>query len=229
VKSRFGPLLALVKGLQPKVKLALAGVTILFVALVFATCSACRRTSASSGAKSPAASATPAVDLSSKKDVNQAAAGAGADEPLLWQHARLGDAENLSNLAGYEGPVGLQEVADRDPGLRPIAIKAMAYVHGFAQLPYLAKAAAGSNDEEATLALDSILEIATRPRTSADPEDAEELAEGCSTLLAIAKDTGKSKPRRVNSVRALRMLPCPSAEGSGELRSSDVPSDVDAK
>jgi hypothetical protein len=222
MKSRFGPLLALLKGLQPKAKLAVAGATLLVVALVFATCSACRRGSGGEG-KSPAGSLVGAApSASTKAAVKEAAANAGVDEPLLWQHARLGDAENLSNLAGYEGPVGLQEVAEKDPSLKPIAIKAMGYLHGWAQVPYLVKAAAGENADEAKLAEESILELATRPRTSVDPEDSAELEEGCKGLLVLAKDTGKSKPRRVNAVRALRMLPCP-------IKPEEVPSDVDAK
>jgi hypothetical protein len=220
MKSRFGPLLALIKGLQPKAKLAVAGATLLVVALVFATCSACRRSSGKTDTTSPS-SAAPTASASTKAAVKEAAANAGVDEPLLWQHARLGDAENLSNLAGYEGPVGLQEVAEKDPSLRPIAIRAMGYLHGWAQLPYLVRAAAGDS-AEAKLAEESILELATRPRTSVDPEDAAELEEGCKGLLVLAKDTGKAKPRRVNAVRALRMLPCP-------IKPEDVPSDVDAK
>jgi hypothetical protein len=220
MKSRFGPLLALLEGLQPKAKLAMAGATQLAVALVFATCSACRRSSGKTDATSP--SSAPTAAASTKAAVKEAAANAGVDEPLLWQHARLGDAENLSNLAGYEGPVGLQEVAEKDPSLRPIAIKAMGYLHGWAQLPYLVKTAAGESADDAKLAEESILELATRPRTSVDPEDAAELEEGCKGLLVVAKDTGKPKPRRVNAVRALRMLPCP-------IKPEEVPSDVDAK
>lgn len=220
--KRFAPLLTLLKGLQPKVKLAVAGATLLFVALVFATCSACRRSSGTGESKSPVGSSAATVTASSRAAVKEAAVNAGVDEPLLWQHARLGDAENLSNLAGYEGPTGLAEVADKDPSLRPIALKAMGYAPGFAQLPYLARAAAGPSDEDATIALDSVLEIATRPRTSVDPEDAPELADGCGGLLAIAKDSGKNKTRRIKSVRALRMLPCPT-------KPEEIPSDVDSK
>ena len=221
MKSRFGPLLALIKGLQPKVKLAVAGVTLLFVALVFATCSACRKPSGTPDATSPS-SAPPVPSVSTKGAVKEAAANAGVDEPLLWQHGRLGDAENLSNLAGYEGPTGLQETAEKDPALRPIALRAMAYCQGWAQLPYLVRIANGSNDEEAKLAQESILALATRPRTSVDPEDAEELEEGCKALLATAKDTGKKKPLRVMAVRTLRMTPCP-------IKPEEIPSDVDSK
>lgn len=221
MKSRFGPLLTLLKGLQPKVKLAVAGATLLFVALVFATCSACRKPSGGGDAKAPTSSAA-TVTASSRAAVKEAAVNAGVDEPLLWQHARLGDAENLSILARYEGPVGLEEVAEKDPSLRPIALKAMGYAPGYAQLPYLARAAAGSSDDDALLALDSVLELATRPRTSVDPEDAPELADGCGELLALAKDSGKTKTRRIKSVRALRMLPCPT-------KPEEIPSDVDSK
>jgi hypothetical protein len=98
----------------------------------------------------------------------------------------------------------------------------MGYLHGWAQLPYLVKAAAGESGDEAKLAQESILELATRPRSSVDPEDAAELEEGCKGLLVLAKDTAKAKPRRVNAVRALRMLPCP-------IKPEEVPSDVDAK
>ena len=61
MRSRFAPLLALIKGLQPKVKLAVAGAAITFVALVFATCSACRRSGSGGDGKSPVSSATPSL------------------------------------------------------------------------------------------------------------------------------------------------------------------------
>lgn len=203
-------------------KLAALGATVLMVALVFATCSACRRGSGKTDPTSPSSTAPTTSASTSRAAVREAAINAGADEPLLWQHGRLGDAENLSNLAGYEGPVGLAEVADRDPSLRLIAIKAMAYVPGWAALPYLVKTAAGSGDDEARLGVESILELAARPRTSVDPEDAAELEEGCKGLLALAKDAGRSRWRRVGAVRALRMMPCP-------VKPEEIPSDVDAK
>jgi hypothetical protein len=218
VKARLEPLIAFLKALQPRAKMALAGASVLLVALVFATCGACRRAPAKTDTTTP--SAGPVGSLSASA-VRAAASAAGLDEPLKWQHARRGDAESLRVLALQEGPIGLSEAADREPTLRLIAINAMGYADGWATMPFLARSAAAKDDEEASAAMDSVLLLAARPRTSVDPEDADELAEGCTGLIGLAKDVGKPRARRVNAVRALRMMPCPKPE--------DIPTDIDAK
>jgi hypothetical protein len=140
---------------------------------------------------------------------------------LLWGSAKEGDAEDLATLAAHEGAVGLVEAAS-DPARHLTAIRAMGFAPGWGQLPFLASAAAGKDDEDARLALDAILEIAARPRKSEDPEDLDELREGCETLDALVRDTTRPRPRRVAGIRALRMLPCPPPP-------SDLPTDVDSK
>lgn len=218
VKGRWKPLLAFVKGLQPRVRLALAGFGVLVIALVFATCGACRRTS--DKPTTTASSASPSA-VTSGPAIRAAAADAGAMDPLMWSHARKGDIESLQTLAVHEGAFALVEVAQADAALRPIAIKAMAYAAGWAQMPFLARCAAAADDDEARLALDSIHELAARRRTPVDVEDTEELSEGCAALISVAKDAGKPRARRVAAVRALRMMPCPKPE--------DIPTEVDAK
>lgn len=140
-------------------------------------------------------------------------------DPALWAPAKEGEPEDLAALAVKEGAAGLVEAAG-DPSMRPTAIRAMGYARGWAQLPFLAQLAAAPDDGEARMALDAVIELAARPRRSEDPEDAEELKEGCEGLLALAKDDKRPRGRRVSAVRALRMMPCPRA---------DLPTDLDAK
>jgi hypothetical protein len=104
--------------------------------------------------------------------------------------------------------------------LRPTALRAMGFARGWAQLPFLAAAAAGKNEDEARLALASVLELAARPRRSEDVEDVEELGDGCAKLLGLARETSQPRERRTGALRALRMLPCPKQE---------LPADLDAK
>ena len=82
------------------------------------------------------------------------------------------------------------------------------------------KTAAGDVDDDAKAALESIVELAARPRHSVDEEDVDELRAGCTDLLAFAKDAKRPKDRRIPALRALRMMPCPKA---------DLPTDLDAK
>jgi hypothetical protein len=140
---------------------------------------------------------------------------------VMWAHARDGGSEeDLATLAVHEGAAGLVEAVD-DPVLRTTALRAMAFARGWAQLPALATVAAGEADEDAKVALESIVELAARPRRPEDPEDADELREGCDKLGALARDKGKDKARRIPALRALRMMPCPKAE--------PLPTDLDAK
>jgi hypothetical protein len=137
----------------------------------------------------------------------------------LWELAKDGEEEDLATLAVHEGSAGLVEGAAR-ADQRMTAIKAMAYARGWAQLPYLATAATAKDDAEAKAALESIVDLAARPRRSEDPEDAAELEEGCAKLVAFAKAADREKPRRIQAIRALRMMPCPKSE---------LPTDLDAR
>ncbi|MBX3232287.1 MAG: hypothetical protein KIT84_21930 [Labilithrix sp.] len=201
-------------------RLALAGVGALFLAILFATCGACRRSPDQPPAAAGSASAQPSATTSGAR-LRVAASAAGVIDPMMWSHARKGDVESLQTLAVHEGASGLVEAAEVDASLRPIAIRAMAYAEGWAQTPYLARRAAEADDDEARLALDSVHELAARRRTNVDVEDVEELAEGCGLLIALGKDGDKPRWRRVHAIRALRMMPCPKPE--------DIPSDLDAK
>jgi hypothetical protein len=126
-------------------------------------------------------------------------------EADLWGRAEDGGADDLMRLADREGSSGLVERA-ADPGLRRTALRAMAFVHDFVGLPLLADAAAGGDEADARAALESAVELAAARRTARDPEDAEELKEGCDKLLALAKDAAAPKARRVLAADALRML-----------------------
>ena len=137
----------------------------------------------------------------------------------MWTSARAGGAEDLLSLATHEGAAGLVEAA-ADPDLRATALRAMGFARGWAQLPYLAEAAAGTADDDALVALDSVSALASRPRRSEDVEDAEELREGCEKLGALARDAARPRDRRIGAIRALRMMPCPKQE---------IPTGLDAR
>lgn len=201
---------------RAKIRLVLGGGAVLSVVCVFAACGACGKRSPGGGDTTVAALADGAV--SPKEGTLDAAM---QRDPLLWSHAKTGEEEDLTALAAHEGAAGLIEAAS-DPSLRPTAIRSMGFARGWAQLPFLARAAGGTDDDEAQLALTATLELAIRPRTAEDPEDADELREGCDLLTALARDTARPRPRRVSSVRALRMMPCPPP-------SEPLPSDVDTK
>jgi hypothetical protein len=194
-------------------RLAIAGAALLAIVVLFAACGGCGwrasgpadRTRMSDGQAAAPKEGTPDAGV--------------LRDPLLWANAKEGEVEDLAELAVHEGAAGLVEAAS-EPLLRPTAIRAMAYARGWAQLPFLATVASGKSDEEARLALESIVELAARPRLSEDPEDAEELREGCEALGSLARDTARLRARRAAAVRALRMMPCPEM---------DLPTDVDAR
>lgn len=180
---------------------------------VFATCGGCKKSEPSSSpAESPAAAAVESVTPKA------AGARAPAHDPLLWANAKDGDPEDLATLATHEGPMGLVEAA-ADPERRATALRAMAHARGFSHVPFLARVAKGENKEEAALALDALVDLAARPRTSEEPEDAEELEEGCRALASLANDARADRTRRVPAIRALRMLPCPKLEIATDLDS----------
>jgi len=208
------------KGLHPRVqlRLALAGGGALLAIVLFATCGGC-------GKRAPAGGDTTAAQAADggASPVNKAAFvmdGAALRDERMWNHAKDGEDEDLSTLAAHEGAMGLVE-ATSDPALRSTAIRAMAFARGWAQLPFLAKAASGKDDEEARLALEVTVELAARPRRAEDPEDATELAEGCELLSALARDAGRPRGRRVAAIRALRMMQCPPPK-DGEALPTDV-------
>lgn len=181
-----------------------------------AACGACGRSGgvnsgAADGAPSPRSGPPPAD-----------AGAAAARDHAAWKHALDGGDEDLAALAVHEGAAGLVE-ASNEPGSRKIALRAMAFARGWAQLPTLATVAAGDNEEDARVALDVMVDLAARPLTTEDPEDAEELREGCEKLLALARDKGRPRERRLPALRALRMMPCPASDAGA------MPTAFDAK
>jgi hypothetical protein len=142
----------------------------------------------------------------------------------LWTRAKDGDDDELARLAAKEGTHGLEERAAA-PQYRVTALRAMAFTPGFSGFPTLGGAADKGTDEEARAAVDSADAIAARKREQVDPEDDEELAAGCASLLAAAKNAQRARPIRVGAVRALRML----VDRPKCVTASDIPTDVDAK
>ncbi|AKV01603.1 hypothetical protein AKJ09_08266 [Labilithrix luteola] len=136
----------------------------------------------------------------------------------MWTNAKEGVPEDLASLAVHEGAAGLVE-ASSESALRTTAIRAMGYARGYAQLPALADFAASKNDEDGRLALEAAVELAQRGRPQEDHEDDDELREGCDKLSELARDVKRPKDRRISAIRAVRGLPCPTA---------NVPTDLDA-
>lgn len=179
-----------------------------------AACSACGKNPAG-GANTGGPTAAPV----SRTSVPPEAGAAAVRDVAMWSSAKNGGVEDLASLAVHEGAIGLVEGAN-EPELKPTALRAMAYARGWAQLPYLVQIAGAESDEEARIALDSVVELAARPRRSEDVEDENELRDGCEKLGALAREAGKSRDRRVIAIRAFRMMPCPK---------QDLPADLDAK
>ena len=144
-------------------------------------------------------------------------------EAALWAAAKDGEPEDFMRLSQRIGCPGLRERAEVS-GLRLTAVRAMEFCHDFAELPWLADLASTSADTVAQAALSAIDALAALPRRPQDPEDAEELRAGCDALLRFARTAGANKDRRIEAVRALRML-----ADRGCVRRSDIPTDVDAK
>jgi hypothetical protein len=202
------------------------GLALSALASLAGACGGCGKSAPGSGASSATAGGSASAEgaPAARASESDASRSLALRDRTLWEHAKSGETEDLAALATDEGAVGLVEVAEQDPSLRPTALRAMAFARGWAQLPYLAKVAAGPDDAAAKLALGSAVDLATRPRRPEDPEDAAELRAGCESLAALAKDASKQpRDRRVLAVRALRMTPCPPSIAAG------LPTDVDAR
>jgi hypothetical protein len=144
-----------------------------------------------------------------------------AREAAQWAAAKEGDPEELMRLADLVGCQEMRERAERVE-LRPTAIVAMQYCHDFSELPWLAQQALDGSDADAKAALESAVALAARPRRATDPEDADDLHNGCTSLLGLARAMERPRDRRVLAIRALRML----AE-YGCVKRADVPTDLD--
>lgn len=179
-------------------------------------CSACGKSPSGGTNVGPSAPSAPGV---SRTSLPPDAGVVAVRDLAMWTSAREGLTEDLASLAAHEGAAGLIE-ATAEPELRLTAIGAMGYARGWAQVPFLAGAAAGKNDDEAKAALEALVELAARPRHSEDVEDEDELGEGCDKLGAFARDTRAPRERRIVTIRALRMMPCPK---------QDLPVDLDAR
>jgi hypothetical protein len=201
---------------EKRVLVRVAAAATLGAVLAFAACSACGKGSGSDPNVAPAASSGPVV---SRTSIPAEAGPVAVRDLAMWTNARDGGAEDLGSLATHEGAIGLVEAAG-EPELRATALRAMGYARGWAQLPFLAVTASGKSDDDARLALESVSQLAARPRRSDDVEDADELREGCEKLGALARDAERAKDRRIASLRALRMMPCPK---------QDLPTDLDAR
>jgi hypothetical protein len=150
--------------------------------------------------------------------------GAPSDprEIEAWARATQGDEDELARLATSIGCAGLRERAEV-PALRVTALRAMGACDDFSELAWLATVTSSGPDADSAAAIDAILDEAARPRRAVDPEDADEIADGCQTLLVLARAADRPKTRRVGAIRALRML----AE-HGCVKPADIPTEFDA-
>ncbi|MGO9712976.1 MAG: hypothetical protein ACLQBL_29220 [Polyangiaceae bacterium] len=159
-----------------------------------------------------------------------AASTLAARDPVLeelWTQALGGEAGDLARLADREGAMGLAERGAADPAVRATALRAMAFAPepgAFGGFPFLAEAARGTDEAQAEAALQSAIDLAARPRRAIDPEDAAEMKAGCDSMLALAVDPKAARARRVNAIRALRML---ADRGCVDPRA--IPADLDAR
>lgn len=185
-------------------------------AVVFALLAGCK---CGSGAAADSGAAPAWLDAGA--DVNVARP---ADVEELWKQAADAGDDELERLALAEGTAGLEERAS-SPDYRMTALRAMAFTAGFSAFPTLGSAAAHGSEPEALAAVDSADAIAARKRAQVDPEDDDELAAGCASLLAAAKDTARPRLVRVGAVRALRML----SDRPVCTRPDAIPTDVDVK
>ena len=145
-------------------------------------------------------------------------------EAAQWAAAGRGEPEELIRLVDLVGCFGLHERAGAREELRTTAIHALTYCPDFSELPWLVELAASKDDAEARAALETIDDLAARPRRATDPEDSDELHTGCQSLLTLARSTSQSRQRRVLAVRALRML-----SEWGCVRREEIPKDLDVK
>jgi hypothetical protein len=184
------------------------------------------------GATSAPTASTTSTTTASGSDAAHAAEAGGDDdagEPMdareseAWGRAQDGGDDDDIRLADLVGCVGLRERA-QDSRLRRTAVRAMAQCQDFSELPWLADLATRGSDADALEALDAIVTQSARVRRATDPEDADELHEGCGELLALAKTATQPAPRRVRAIRALRML-----SERGCVKRADIPGDLDAK
>ncbi len=144
----------------------------------------------------------------------------------LWRRADDGESDDLARLADREGAAGILERATSGgaaPVSRLTALRALAYADGYEALPFLAEAAAGANDADASAALESLADIAARKRRATDQEDGFELREGCDAILVLARDTSRPRARRIGAIRFLRMM-----TDRGCVQATDIPADLDA-
>lgn len=196
---------------------AAGGISTALLVMSMAAVAACGRHARAGGAADSSAAVAQAV--------GEQEAGPPMDprEAEAWLRAGQGDDGDLARLADLVGCEGLRERAVASQ-LRPIAIRAMASCRDFSVLPWLAQIAATGEDAEAADALETIVDQAARPRRAVDPEDADDLSEGCRELLALAKAKSRPRVRRVAAIRALRML-----ADRGCVNRAEVPVEFDAK
>jgi hypothetical protein len=180
---------------------------------------------------SPTPSAASASGSAAARDPREVEAGVDEDaaEPMgsqegeAWARAQDGGDDDDIRLADLVGCTGLRERAG-DTRLRRTAVRAMAHCQDFSELPWLAGLGARGADGEAIEALDAIVQQAARVRRATDPEDADELHEGCGALLSLAHTAEAPAPRRVRAIRALRML-----SDRGCVKRADIPVELDVK
>jgi len=175
------------------------------------------------GRTSPSANAPDSSNVHEPPPAAAASGDAGgAHEAMgeLWARAAEGAEEDVMRLARTLGPGGLADGATTKETTL-LAARAMAHTDGLAALPWLADKAAAGDAEIALEAAESAVRLAARGRDQRDPEDAEEMREGCTKLLALAKGSAP-KALKIKAIRAMRLL-----ADRGCQKADDIPKDFD--
>lgn len=195
----------------------------LLVALATVACGvACGK-----GSTAPAPATSPKVQV--LQDGGATSASGEARAPVdprtedLWTRAIDGDSDDLARLTRQVGVEELIEGFGAAPR-RLTVLRALAFADDFTALPFLARAAGGAPDDEASAALASISSLAAEPRRATDVEEALEIRDGCALLLATAKDMTRPPQRRALVIGALRLL-----ADRGWVEAAQVPTDLDAR
>ena len=143
----------------------------------------------------------------------------------LWRRAQEGDPVDLARLADREGAGGLLEGLEEGGPIGLAALAALPYAHDAdAAYQRLGEIVRQLEPSAAVPVIDTIAQIAARPRRQTEPLDPPGLKSCADALLGLAERKSLAKNVRAPAISALRML----AE-RGAVNASSIPADLDPK
>jgi hypothetical protein len=143
----------------------------------------------------------------------------------LWRRAQEGDPVDLARLADREGAGGLLEGLEEGGPIGLAALAALPYAHDAdAAYQRLGEIVRQLEPSAAVPVIDTIAQIAARPRRQTEPLDPPGLKSCADALLGLAERKSLAKNVRAPTISALRML----AE-RGAVNASSIPADLDPK